>query len=370
MLLKDIFCQDKAISVLQHAYSNGKSAHAYIFAGPEGIGKFTTASAWAKMLLCLNPVSGKNFADSCGECKSCRLFDSQSHPDFIHVYKELLEFTENGKNRTVPIEFPIDVIREFLIAKASQKPSLSNRKVFVLSETEKLNNHAQNAMLKVLEEPPDYCSIILLCCEPDKLLATIKSRSQIVRFGLIDETIVIEKLRAMGLDNNPARYLARLAQGSLGQAKSWAELELEGAGLYKTKTEIVRVLADYQYSRSLEIADNFLQKAKSLADLWSKKQENTSKSDINRRALKTVLRIIVLALNDTAKLPFTEPEKLVNFDQLAEIKKLSAKFDPEQAAQKVTDCCENVHWIDSNANEKLVFEQLLLNLPDSDTIKV
>lgn len=370
MIFKDIFCQNKAVSILQNAYANDKWAHAYIFAGSEGVGKFTTASAWAKLLLCLEPIIDKGFADACGRCQSCQLFEAGSHPDFIHVYKELLEFTDKGKGRTAPIDLPIDVIREFVIAKAPQRPTISQHKVFIISEAEKLNIQSQNALLKVLEEPPAYCCIILICPQPEKLLATIRSRCQIIRFGLIDEDIIIKSLVEMGLEKPPAKYLARLAQGSLGQAQSWARLELENAGLYKTKTEIIKALADYQYPQSLDLAQTFLDKGKDLAELWAKRETNTSKADINRRALKTILRIIISAVHDAARYGLVSNDNLINSDQKELIKKFSEKFEPDQAAKKLTDSCNSLNLLDSNVNERLVFEQLLLNLASSDTIIV
>ena len=137
MSLKDIFCQDKAISILQRALAADKSAHAYIFTGPEGVGKFTTALQWAKLLLCENPVGQSGRADSCGLCESCRLLEADSHPDYGNVYKELIQFTKDGKGKTTPIDLPIDVIREFLIEKISAMPVVSKRKVFVVSEAER-----------------------------------------------------------------------------------------------------------------------------------------------------------------------------------------------------------------------------------------
>ena len=98
MPLKDIFCQEKAVASLEQAYDSGKVAHAYIFAGPDGVGKFTTAKEFAKLLLCKNPVKKGGLTDSCSVCESCRLFDAGSHPDFEHVYKELIKFTREGKD--------------------------------------------------------------------------------------------------------------------------------------------------------------------------------------------------------------------------------------------------------------------------------
>lgn len=368
--MKSIFCQDKSVSILQSAYANNKWAHAYIFAGCEGVGKFTTASAWAKLLLCLEPKNDKGFADACGKCQSCRLFEAGSHPDFIHVYKELLEFTDKGKGKTTPIDLPISVIREFVIAKAPQRPGLSRHKVFVINEAEKLNIQSQNALLKVLEEPPAYCCIVLICPQPEKLLPTIRSRCQIIRFGLIDENIIIKSLIEMGLKEPPAKYLARLAQGSLGLAQSWAKLELKDAGLYKTKTEIIKALADYRYSQSLDLARTFLDKGKDLAELWAKHDTETSKSDINRRALKTILRMVISAVHDAARCDFIPADQLTNSDQKQQIEKFSQRYGPGQAARKLTDSCDSLGLLDANVNEKLVFEQLLLNLASSDTMTV
>ena len=140
MSLNDIFCQDKAIGSLQRAYAGGRMAHAYLFAGDDGVGKFTTARAWAKMLLCENQHTVSEdpaFVDSCGVCHCCRLFDSDGHPDFRPLYKELIRFTKKGKDKKTPVKFPIDVIREFLIEKASNRPTTGKFVVYVIDESEK-----------------------------------------------------------------------------------------------------------------------------------------------------------------------------------------------------------------------------------------
>jgi DNA polymerase-3 subunit delta' len=110
-----------------------------------------------------------------------------------------VEFTEDGKDKKTPVAFPIDVVREFVIDKVSNRPTLSRQRVFILSEGEKLSKESQNALLKVLEEPPEYCTIILLCTRLEKLLPTTKSRCRTVRFGPVAEDRIVEKLRQMGL---------------------------------------------------------------------------------------------------------------------------------------------------------------------------
>ena len=370
MSIKEIFCQDKTVDILQRAFASGKWAHAYIFAGPEGVGKFKTAREWAKLLLCQKPVTENDFSDSCGACRACELFEAGSHPDFNHIYKELLEFTKDGKGKAPPVDLPISVIREFLVEKVSNRPTLSQRKVFVISEAERLNRSSQNALLKVLEEPPDYCSIILLCSRFEKLLPTTKSRSQILRFGMIDEDHIIEKLQQTGLEKTQGRYFGRLAQGSLGTAYQWAQLELAGANLYETKKELIRSLASYEIADALSLAEKTLNKSKKIAAAWGDLDKVISKKDINRRAAKTIVQIIISALYDVMNLTVMPTKEVINFDQTEKIKKLSGRFDAELAAEKISDCYKMLHWIESSVNERLIFEHLLLNLAESDRIGV
>lgn len=359
-----------AIDILQRAFTSGKWAHAYIFAGPEGIGKFKTACEWAKLLLCSKPVVENGFADNCGSCKSCTLFDAGSNPDFAHIYKELLEFTKDNAHKKTPVDLTIDVVREFLVAKASARPTMSPRKVFVISEAERLNNSSQNCLLKVLEEPPEYCCIVLLCTRLEKLLPTTKSRCQAIRFGPIDEQRIIEKLKEMGLEKEPAQYFARLSEGSIGQAFQWAQLELADANLYKIKKELINSLARYELADALELAQQILSESKKIASEWTNIEKATSKTDINRRAMKFIVRIIISSLYDAMNLNINRAKEPVNFDQKKQIEKLAGRFDSELAAEKISDCYRVLEWIESSVNEKLIFERLLLNLADSDTIKV
>ncbi len=374
MSLKDIFCQDRALELLQRAYGADRAAHAYIFAGLDGVGKYTTARQWAKLLLCRNPFAGARgtepFADSCGVCESCTLLEANAHPDYVHVYKELREYTKDGKDKAPPLDLPIDVVREFLIAPVSARPTLSGRRVFVVSEAQKLNINSQNALLKVLEEPPDYCTIILLCTRLEELLPTTKSRCQIVRFGPIDETHIAERLKTIGLDSAQHRlFLARLAQGSLGQACEWAVLEQAGASLFDIKQQIVSALAQMQLPEVLDLADQFLAAAKGLAATWVDLDKRVSKSDINRRACKTVLQIIVSVFHDVMMLQIDPGHPLVHVDQENLIRQLASRLDAEQAAKMVGEGGEALRWIEANVNEKLIFERLLLRTCRSAIIR-
>ena len=366
MSFSDIVCQDAAIAILQKAYASGKWPHAYVLAGREGVGRHKTAMAWARLLLCGDPKTTSTSMgpvhDGCGSCRSCTMLEAGSHPDFHLVYKELREFTEEGQGKGPPVELGIDVIREFLVAKVSARPSLSTRRVFVVSEAEKLNIPSQNALLKVLEEPPAYCSILLLCTRLDRLLPTIRSRAQILRFGPVDRQIIVDRLKGMGLDVQAARYLAALAQGSLGQAYTLGSLQLAGANLVATKTDLVKALAEGSLADGLTLAQTCVDRAKAIADQWAQTDQATSRPDLNRRAMKLVLWMVLLAVDDAVKLSLVPQDHLANADQVALIEQLTRRLGSDEAAERINDGFEALRWIEASVGERLVFERLLLRI--------
>ena len=370
MSLKEIACQDKAIKILQKAYTSDKIAGAYIFAGRDGVGKFKTAGEWSKLLLCFEPEQDGKFTDSCGRCRSCRLFEAGNHPDFQHVYKELREYTRDGKDKSPPVDLPIDVVREFLVERVSNKPGLSRKRIFVVSEAEKLNASSQNALLKVLEEPPEYCSIILICTKPENLFDTTRSRCQTISFGPIEEDIILNRLGEYEISSEAARFFTRFSMGSLGHACQLAELEASATDIYETKRKVVENIYGIKHGQVLKLAEWFLLEARQIADKWSQIDDKTSKSDINRRAEKLVLDIVAALFRDLMHINTGSSKNLINSDQQEEIMKLAERFCPERCASKIDEICMKIQWIDSNVNSKLVFEHLLFSLTDSDTISV
>jgi len=362
MSLNDIFCQDRAIETLQRAFAAGKLAHAYIFAGADGIGKFTTAKEWAKVLLCHNRSTDPSAGiDSCGKCKSCLLFAGDGHPDFKVIYKELVQFTKNGKNKKTPVDMPIDVIREFLIEKVAGRPIAGVSTVYVVRQTQNLNIASQNALLKILEEPPKHCYIILLCNRLERLLATTRSRCQILRFGPVDEERIVEKLRKSGISSPEATYWARFTEGSLGEAISWATLQTQDKSCYEIKTELIKRLSAHRLADSVEFAEWLVGAGKKISTAWTAENKDTSKTDLTRRAQKGLLRMVQTAFSDVMNLNIQADKPLVNSDQAGEIKTLAGRFDAEGAAEKIAKAAENMQWVERSVNEKLIFEELLLN---------
>lgn len=374
MRLKEIHSQERAVGQLQRAFAAERMPHAYLFVGEDGVGKRTTAQAFSKMLLCHNRQQlergGEVFHDSCGHCSSCMLFESGGHPDYKPIYKELVKFTEDGKNKTTPVDMPKDVIKEFLIDKVAGRPTEGERVVYVVDEAEKVNNASQNAMLKVLEEPPAYCVIILLCSRLEKMLPTTRSRCQAVRFGPVDEEFIVKKLTTEGIDSTQARYWARFSEGSVGTSLAWAQLDTGEKALppFEVKRQLVERIASLDGASALETATWMGQAAKSIGSAWSKQQPDLSTTDLNRRAQRGLVRMVLNVYGDVIYLHSGRQSLLVNQDQTSLINKIAAGCDTYKATEHVLRMQPILRWIDSSVNEKLIFEQLLLKLALSDIL--
>ncbi len=348
------------MTALQRAFAGDKVAHAILFAGADGVGRYTTAQAWTRLLLCLEPQEVHGLWEGCGVCQSCRLLEGGAHPDYQHVYKELRQYTVDGKGKAPPVDLPIDVIREFLIAKVGHKPTLSPHRVFVVSEAEKLNIASQNGLLKILEEPPASCCIVLIGTRLEKLLPTIRSRTQVLRFGPIDRARIVACLTDVGAQPEQAHFFAALGQGSLGTALTYWRLTEAGADLYAMKRELVAGIARLALTDTLSRVEDCLRATKRLAEAWALVESETSKTDLTRRAQKTVVMILITLWDDAMRNGLTAGEPPVHLDQRGEIEVLGRQLSREAAADRVALGYEALGRIEAGVNEKLVFEWLLL----------
>lgn len=367
--------QTRSIDQLQQAFSSGKMAHAYLFVGPDGVGKRTTAHAFAKMLLCHNRQTTTDreqiIADSCGACSSCKLFEAGTHPDFKPIYKELVKFTREGKNKTTPVEMPVDVIREFLIEVVAGKPTESKHVVYIIDEAEKVNKSSQNAILKILEEPPSFCMIILLCSRLEKMLPTTQSRCQRVAFGPVPEDFIIHTLTEQGIAPQEALYWARFSEGSVGTALSWATLRPEkGPTAYEIKRELMDRICTFQLADAVDLAAWMGQSSSKISAGWVQAQAEVSKTDLTRRAQKGLIQMIQSLLADVMGSEIHKAGELVNSDQVQAVQRAAQHLTSSQVAEKIMQTHQMIRWIDSSVNEKLIFEHLLLNLSISDILSI
>ena len=164
-MFENILGNEKNKNILEKSIKLNKFSHSYIFWGIEGIGKKLIAKEFAKNILCLEQK------ENC-KCKSCIEFDSNNNPDF-----QLIE-PNDGKVR-------IEQVRE-MQRKVAEKPIISNKKVYIINDADTMTTEAQNCLLKTLEEPPEYITIILICTNEDNLLSTIKSRCTRMHFDSIN----------------------------------------------------------------------------------------------------------------------------------------------------------------------------------------
>jgi len=195
--------QERAARVLQRGLKTGRTAHAYLFAGPEGVGKRTAALALAQALNCQR---GDAVDDGCGACQSCRKIARGLHPDVQAVEPD-------------GATLKIDQVRT-LGADAALRPYEGKRKVFILQGAEKMTEQAANALLKTLEEPPGWTVLVLLTTTPSALPLTIVSRCQTVIFSAIAPDALQAYLVAKGIGHTQARLIVSCSGGSIGRALS------------------------------------------------------------------------------------------------------------------------------------------------------
>jgi len=201
--------------------------HAFVFCGPAGTGKFKAALWLAARLKCEQPGSCRGlYEEGEGElCARCRQLAAASHPDLTVV-----EPMEKGKPiylaQLVPRPKP-DVTQRPLRAILASRPVRPGPRVAVIREAELLRAEAQNAMLKLLEEPPGDCVFVLVTANPAALLPTVRSRCQLVRFGLLNDTELRRVMAAQGLSDHRAGEIALLAGGRADLALSTDEKHIE-----------------------------------------------------------------------------------------------------------------------------------------------
>lgn len=206
-LFSEIMGHEDIKEHLQMAIRGDKPFHAYIFQGEVGCGKETMARTFAAGLQCLSEESGR----PCGSCTSCKQIDSGNQPDVIWVNRELSSIG-------------VDDIREKINSSIAIKPFSSPYKIYIVPEADRMTEAAQNALLKTIEEPPEYGIIMLLTSNIDALLPTIQSRCLKLEFHPLStatiERYLIEKYHVV---DYRARTSAIFAQGNLGKAIRYIE---------------------------------------------------------------------------------------------------------------------------------------------------
>lgn len=199
MRFDEIIGNEKTKEELKRSLEEDKVSHSYMFIGIEGIGKQLIAKAFAQMILCTNETE-----KGCNKCKSCIEFQSQNHPDFLYIEPD-------GNS------IKIEQIR-YLQRKIQEKPIISNKKVYIVNDADKMTKEAQNCLLKTLEEPPEYSIIILIGSNENAFLNTIKSRCMKLTFQPIAPEEIKQYMEKTYGMNNINENMLEAFQGSIGKA--------------------------------------------------------------------------------------------------------------------------------------------------------
>ena len=197
-MFEGIIGNDKIKQELISFVRSNKYSHSYLFVGTSGIGKKLIAREFAKMILC---EADEKY---CNKCKSCLEFNSGNNPDFFEV-------TPDGAN------VKIDQIRQ-IQSKVFEPPIISNKKVYIIDDADLMTKEAQNCLLKTLEEPPEFVTIILIGSNESNFLSTIKSRCITIKFEDIGQKDIKNFLKGNFPQENISDNIIEAANGSIGKA--------------------------------------------------------------------------------------------------------------------------------------------------------
>ncbi len=205
---KDVVGHEQVIQHMQNAIRQKKISHAYLLCGEAGSGKRLVAEAFAKTILC-----EEGGIEACGKCKSCKQAESGNHPDFRIVVRE-------------KATLGVKEIREQVTGDVQIKPYSSAYKIYLIDEAEKMTEEAQNALLKTIEEPPEYAVFLLSVSRQELLLSTVLSRCVLLPFyPVAPEKIKRFLMEKRGVPDYLAESAAAFAGGLVGRAVQYAESE-------------------------------------------------------------------------------------------------------------------------------------------------
>lgn len=287
----------------------GRLAQSWLFHGPEGVGKRTTALRLARLLL--DPTSTSESTASFtppSDTKAQTLIDARTHPDLVVLSKDMAADSQIPRLREKKqVDIPADLLREHIIGGVIKgenrvfepavqlSPSLAPRRVFIIDEAELLNPTGQSVLLKTLEEPPATSTLILLSTNPARMLPTIRSRCQSLGFGRLDEAAMESWIATQKLDGSTAAVgqARAFAQGSPGRLLFALEHDLAawedclGPGL--------RELGNGQFPVAL--AGDLAKLIDDFAKAKEKLNRRTSLEAAKREGLQVVLAFVAGAIN-------------------------------------------------------------------------
>lgn len=325
---KDVVGHKDIIQYIRNAVTSGQVSHAYIMNGERGSGKKLLANLFAMTLLC-----EKKGPDPCNKCHSCKQANSGNHPDIIRVTHEK------------PNTISVDDIREQVNNTVAIKPYQGPYKIYIIDRAELMTPQAQNALLKTIEEPPEYAVFMLLTENAEVLLPTINSRCVMLKLRNIKDTLIKRYLMEhLQIPDYKADVCTAFAQGNVGRAIMLANSE----HFNEIKEEAVQLL---KYIHEMELSEVIA----AVNNITTYKLEITDYLDIIMIWYRDVL------LYKATK----EIDKVVFKDQINFIKE-QAKTSSYEGIEKILKSLEKAKTrLKANVNFELVMELLFLTIKEN-----
>lgn len=324
----DIVGQEQLKEHLQNAIAMNKVSHAYIINGERNAGKEFIARVFAMALQC-----EKKEAEPCGECHSCKQALSNNQPDIIYISHE--------KPNTIGVEDIRAQINNDIVI----KPYSSPRKIYIVNEGEKMTPQAQNALLKTLEEPPEYAVILLLVSNVNTLLPTILSRCVLLNMKPVRDALVKKYLmEEMQVPDYKADVCVAFARGNVGKAKALASSE----EFENVKSEALALL---KYLQEMEIPEI----------VTAVKKAGEYKLEVN-----DYLDILAIWYRDVLLFKATaDVNHLVFREEIQTIRKVAGRSSYEGIENVIRSLDKAKRRLDANVNFDLAMELLFLEMKEN-----
>ena len=327
---KDVVGHQDIIQYIQDTIKNDNLSHAYILNGAKGSGKRLLAGLFAMTLQC---ESAKANGEACKKCPSCKKALSGNHPDVITLTHESLN------------SISVDEVRKQVVSDIQIKPYYGPYKIYVIPNADLLTTQAQNAILKTLEEPPQYAVILLLTRNADSLLETIRSRCVILKLRNIRDTVVKKYLlEQFDIPEAKADICVAFAQGNVGQAMKLANNQ----DFDELREEVIHFLTNVD---NMELPQVY---------------EAVKRSTQYKLTIIDYLDLISIWYRDVLIYKATKnPNKVIFADQLSHIKERTVKSSYEGIERVLTSLEKSKARIRANVNFELTIELLFLTIKEN-----
>lgn len=324
----DIIGHEDIVKHFKSSIELSKVSHAYILNGEKGVGKKTLASVVAKSLQC---ESGE--PDPCGKCKSCLQAETGNQPDIIWVKHEK------------PNVISVDEIRTQIVNDIDLKPYSSRYKIYIVPDSQMMNQQAQNALLKTLEEPPEYAIIMLLTNNVDKFLPTILSRCIVLNFKPVEPLHMMEYLVSnIGVDQEKARFCTDFAQGNLGKAVRLA-ISPDYNELREDSIRLLRRISDMEMDEIIQAVKN----------MGKYKLDITDYIDIMTMWFRDILMVKIS----------NSPNKIIFKHEFSIMKKQASRMSYE-GIEKILEAMDKLKVrLEANVNFDIAMELMLLTIKEN-----